>query len=518
MTLEEGIGPLIEPVSGLRLEPAAIRSAVAQRAAALADAGVDRGAVVLLHYGNCIEFFVDLLALWRLGACAAPVDPRLTAHEVGAVAAAASPRMSLWLAAAPPPVAAALAALGVPCAVTPEAAASAATGAAPDAATDAVGGAEPDPVQPAIVLFTSGTTGRPKAVVHTHGALQARWRRKRAALGLERFARTLCAVPTQYSFGLGVSLFSWLGGATLLLLPPFRQDLLVKLGELCDQHGVTCVAAVPAVWRIVTRMARPPQAPLQLAASGTAPLPSVLRQSVLRWARAPAADIYGLTETGWIAAETASASDDVAVDASLAGTCVGRPLGVDVAILPQPPDAPVLDFDHRCAAGEHGHVYVRSDSLMTGYLGQPDATRAVLRDGWFCTGDLGSIDGAGRLWLHGRYKELINVGGTKVYPHDVDALLLSHPAVRDACTFAVDDPLLGEAAAVALVLDDSDADAVASVVGFVTARLAEHQLPRRWYLADSIGRTARGKLDRAGTARACAARRPLDLRTLRAPA
>lgn len=513
MALEDQIGPLIEPVSGRQLDPRAIRAAVAQRAAALAAAGVDRGTVVLLHYGNCIEFFVDLLALWRLGACAAPVDPRLTAHEVGAVAAVALPRVSLWLAAPPQPVIAALAAHGVRCSVTTDA-----TTLTANRTAAAVAGDGPDPARPAIVLFTSGTTGRPKAVVHTHGALQARWRRKRAALGLERFMRTLCAVPTQYSFGLGVSLFPWLAGATLLLLPPFRQDLLVKLGDLCDQHDVTCVAAVPAVWRIVTRMARPPQAPLQLAASGTAPLPSTLREGLVRWARAPAADIYGLTETGWIAAQTVSPSDAAGADAQLAGTCVGRPLGVEVAILSQPPDDAVLDFDRRSAIGEHGHVYVRSDSLMTGYLGQPDATRAVLRDGWFCTGDLGSVDADGRLWLHGRYKELINVGGTKVYPHDVDALLLSHPAVQDACTFAVDDPLLGEAAAVALVLDDSDADTVASVVDFVRARLAEHQLPRRWYLADRIGRTARGKLDRAGTARACAASRPLDLRALRAPA
>lgn len=508
MTSDPQIGTLIEPISGRRFDPPALRAAIVQRAAALAGAGVGSGDVVFVHFGNCAEFYVETLALWQAGACVAPIDPRLTAHEVGQFAAVARPRASVWLTQPPADVAAALVARDV---ALIDAGSSGRGAPAPTPPGDAAA----DPTLPAILLFTSGTTGQPKAVVHTHAALQARWRRKREALGMAAFARTLCAVPTQYSFGLGVSLFPWLAGGTLLLLPPFRQDVLVRLGALCDEHAVTCVAAVPAVWRIVTRMARPPAAgTLRVAASGTAPLPGALRAAVGQWASAPAADIYGMTEIGWIAASIGP--DEDAPAATDAGTCVGRPLGVEVAILPQAPDAERLDFSVRCGPDESGHVYVRSESLMQGYLGQPEQTRAVLREGWFCTGDLGRLDPRGRLWLHGRYKEMINVGGTKLYPHDIDALLMAHPAVQDACTFAVDDPLLGESAAVALVLSQPADDAAAAVLAFVSERLSEHQLPRRWHLVDAVSRTARGKLDRAATARACAGRRPLDLRALRA--
>lgn len=509
MTFDADIGSLIEPISGRRADPAELRLRVAERAEDLEAAGIGRGSAVFVHFGNCIDFYVEILALWRIGASAAPIDPRLTAHEVRQCALVARPQAAVWLAAPPDDVASVLSELGASILVLESRSGSRARAAArPDA--------ELDQSLPAILLFTSGTTGQPKAVVHTHGALRARWRRKREALGTAAFERTMCVVPTQYSFGLGVTLFPWLNGGTLLLLPPFRQDVLVKLGELCDEHSATCVAAVPAVWRIVTRLARPPSAGrLRIATSGTSPLPTALRQAVARWAQAPAADIYGMTETGWIAASIDGDGGSSEADA-LSGTCVGRPLGLEVAILPQPPDTPVLDFGARCQAGERGHVYVRTDSLMQGYLDRPVESAAVLRGGWFCTGDLGSLDAQGRLHLHGRHKEMINVGGSKLYPQDLDALLLSHPAVQDACTFAVDDPLLGESAAVALVIAPQDEALVASVLSFVVERLAEHQIPRRWHLVEAVGRTARGKLDRAATARACAGRRPLDFKALRA--
>lgn len=494
------LGHLLEPISGRHCAPDEARERIACRARLFIEAGAGPGSVVFLHAANCIEFFIDLCALWRLGACAAPIDARLTAFELARLAEAARPVASVWQELPPEPLRSALADRGVRLLSTLD---------EPASATLLPGAGAADHDQAALLMFTSGTTGDPKGVLHSHAALRARWARLRASLDPRSFERTLCVVPTCFSFGLGAALLPWLHGQTVLLLPPFRQDLNVRLGELCDAHEATCVAAVPAQWRIATRMSRPPQrGSLRLVASGTAPMTAALAAPVMRWARAPVADIYGMTETGWIAASLFEPEGSSSDDAS-------RPLGLEVLILPHGLTDLGVDAASACAVDEIGHVWLRSDSLLSGYLRRDDLTREALRDGWFCTGDLGCLDVGGRLHLHGRHKELINVGGSKIYPADLDAVAAAHPLVEDACAFAVEDPLLGEAPALALVLREPGAAGCSQVLALLSTRLAEHQLPRRWYLLDAVPRNARGKPDRAATARACASLPSIDTRQLR---
>jgi acyl-CoA synthetase (AMP-forming)/AMP-acid ligase II len=168
---------------------------------------------------------------------------------------------------------------------------------------------------------------------------------------------------------------------------------------------------------------------------------------------------------------------------------------------------------HRvCEAGETGHVWVQSPALMAGYFMRDDLTAQVVAGGWFCTGDLGALDARGRLLLRGRHKELINVGGGKVYPADVDAVIAACAEVEDVCTFGVDDALQGEAVAVAVALRAGAG--LEPVYASTATRLSAHQLPRRWYVLPQVPRTARGKLDRAAVAAACAGLPARDLRAL----
>jgi acyl-CoA synthetase (AMP-forming)/AMP-acid ligase II len=187
-------GCLIEPLTGRRWSPAEVIARVRQRMETLVTAPSDR---VFLHYGNTPEFFIDLLAVWNLGGCAIPVDGRLTPFEVETLAQSARPRFSVWSDSPADTLVSALRQLG-----------SVAVEAPADTESDpgvAVPSGASSPVvldQEALILFTSGTTGQPKGVVHTHRSLRAQWMGLRQSLGITRFRRTLCLLPTHFGHGL----------------------------------------------------------------------------------------------------------------------------------------------------------------------------------------------------------------------------------------------------------------------------------------------------------------------------
>jgi acyl-CoA synthetase (AMP-forming)/AMP-acid ligase II len=489
--IDSHLGTLHEPLSGRRWDGAAAWQRAQQRAGVLRRAGVKRGERVFIHYGNKPEFFVDVLATWCLGACAIPVDPRFTAYEVERLARAVAPVCSIWDDAVPAPIAAALQQHNVELidATT-----------LLDAAGSSLASDLPRLDDDALLLFTSGTTGEPKGVVQTHRSLRSRWNHQRERLGVAAFARTLCAVPTHFAWGLvGHALYTWLSGQDLFLLPAFRPDVLMRLGATCDDLAITCLPSVPAMWRVALRTVAPPtRGTLRRVTLGTAPLPAALWKGISDWSGgAEVLNVYGITETGWIA----GTGFDPALDAE---PPVGEPWGAVIKVLESGAAEHGPDVLRECRPGETGHIWVQTPSLMRGYFGRDDLTAAVVSRGWFSTGDLGALDEAGRLFLRGREKELINTGGAKVYPRDIDAALESLPGVEDVCCFASDDAMLGENIAVALVLADAGEAALARVYAAASQRLAAHQMPRRWVLLQQIPRSSRGKLNRDAVAAHCA--------------
>jgi oxalate---CoA ligase len=504
MLTTRGFGRLIEPFTGRVLQGSAVVERASARAAEFARCDLKRRDRVFLHDGNTIEFFVDLLATWRLGACAIPIDSRLVPSEIATLAGAARPRLSIWRERPPEATRSTLDDLDVTVID--------ATSEPPSSAAHAVtplGSFSLD--DEALVLFTSGTTGDPKGVVHTHRSLRARWMSLSTSLGLLPFHRTLCLLPTHFGHGLICNcLFPWLFGQDLYILPPFRADVLAQLGEVIDQHDITCLSSVPTVWRIALKIARPPvKRTLARVFCGSAPLSASLWRSIHEWTGAPVTNAYGITETGsWLAGTAAC-------DAEPEDGLVGEPWGGLLAILPSNETTPQPDFSSVCKANEPGFVWVNTPALMKGYLERDDLTSSVVCAGWFSTGDVGVVDERGRLYLRGRVREEINKSGQKVYPADIDYVIEQFDHTIDVCTFAVPDPLHGEDIGVAVVLEGPSDDVLVRLHEWTCERLGSHQLPKRWYVVEQIPRTSRGKVNRRQVAEFCEPLPTVALSTLR---
>jgi len=494
--LDRRTGRLIDLQTGAVHESAAIDGAVGAITSLFRRSGLTAGDRVLIHYGNRPEFFLDLLAIWRCGACAMPLDPRATAAEIANIVAATGPRLSLWQDAPPAPAAAVLADAGVRVVTASERRAP---------VSETRHHAERRLDDDALILFTSGTTGQPKGVVHTHRTLLARWMALRESLGTADFERALCLLPTNFGHGLICnSLFPWLSGRDLFILPPYRTDLLLGLGDLLDRHRITFMSSVPPVWRIALKMARPPRlGTLRRVICGSAPLSAHLWKGVREWTGTQrVCNAYGITETGsWVAGLT-----DTAVE--LEDGLIGRGWGTIACVRRR--DTAESDAADACAPGEEGFVWLKTPSLMRGYLGRDDLTAQVVDDGWFSTGDIGVVDDRGLLYLRGRQREEINKGGMKIFPGDVDAVIERHGSVLDVCTFAVEHSLYGEDVGVAVVLREGHRPSLAALHAWAASELGAHRLPARWYVLDEIPRTDRGKINRERVAESCAKRQPID--------
>jgi acyl-CoA synthetase (AMP-forming)/AMP-acid ligase II len=491
------VGRLVEPLTGRHWDAPAVTREVATWSARFRRRGLRPGDRVFLHSGNRLEFFAELLAIWRLGACAVPVDPRLTRVELEWLVEAASPRFSVIDETVDAAVPTAL-----PSSTT---VVSADEPVGPGELPSDLSRREAD----ALILFTSGSSGRPKGVVHTHASLEARWSALRRHLGLAAYARTLCLLPTHFGHGLICnSLFPWLAGQDLFITPPFRPDLLARLGALVDEHRITFLSSVPAVWRLALKVARPPRkAALQRVHCGSAPLPAALWEGIRGWAGTKEVfNTYGLTETGsWVAGTSGGPFTP-------ADGLIGVPWGATIRVRrAADPEGLATVGDGECAPGETGHVWLETPALMRGYLGRDDLTRRAIVDGQFATGDLGTLDERGWLHLRGRERDEINKGGMKIAPAEIDAAAEGCPSVAEVCAFAVDDPLYGQNVGLAVTVTREGDEAVGDLYRWMRERLAETKLPARWWRVDAMPRSDRGKVSREAVREACVTRPPLDL-------
>ena len=286
----------------------------------------------------------------------------------------------------------------------------------------------------ALLPYSSGTTGLPKGVMLTHGNLVAAARQVGAGVGYGAGDTVLAIVPFAHVMGFVVTLLAPLAaGATVVTMPRF--DLAGML-ELVERHRVTVLAVPPPVMAALAShpLAGRDLSSVELVVSGGAPLGAALQEAVAR--RLPRAAVgqgYGLTET----------AVGITMPDRRAGTVPGSvgPADAEHASCGSSTRRPAATS----ACGGRGELWARGPQVMAGYLGRPDATAAVLDPaGWLRTGDLGSVDADGNVFVHDRIKELIKVNAHQVAPAELEALLLTHPDVADAAVVGRPDARCGE--------------------------------------------------------------------------
>ena len=450
---------------GLSWDLASLIDQVRRRAAVLAQMGIGRGSVVAIAHSGTARFFADLFATWSVGAAAACLDPTLTSNELQNVVTFANSVLVLVDGGKTVDNS------SVPVveldSMRPKAAPS---------FTPAL-----NPADPALLLFTSGTTGTPKGVVLTFGALLERIKANITAIGAEALVRTLVSLPTFFGHGLiGNSLTPLTAGGTIVL-HPLGMPLINNLGSIIDEHSISFMSSVPSLWRLaLTCSPRPAGSSLVRVHVGSAPLSAALWSEIAAWSGAEVVNCYGITETAnWIGG--ASSKDDMAD--GLVGTMWGGNAGV-------------MDDTGSIQDRGAGEIAIKSSCLMSGYYKRPDLTAAAFHQDYFRTGDQGLIDEKGRIWVTGRIKDEINRGGFKVQPAEIDALLEGHPAVAEACVFGIPDPMGGEAIAAAIRLaKDVDASSL-NLQSWCSQRLRRAAVPEHWFFVSEIPRTARGKVSR----------------------
>lgn len=343
---------------------------------------------------------------------------------------------------------------------------------------------EPGPNAPAFILQTSGTTALPKLIPFSHSNMLAAAERLQAWFHLKPQDRCLSVSPPFYSHGLKVTVFTPLVTGGSIALP--SNSLAVDFAEWFDALRPTWYSAGPTLHRSVldTAGSIPDAAAmhtLRFVLSGGAPLPASVREELQGVLGTPVVEHYGLSEAAQIAANVPPPG------MSKPGTC-GQPWPGTLMI--------VGDDGNPLPAGEQGEVWVRGPTAASGYLNDPGSSASAFVDGWFRTGDIGSLDHEGFLTLHGRLKELINRGGEKIAPFEVDHALLRHPAVAEAAAFGIAHPRLGEDVAAAVVLHPGATTTASELRKFLVDHLASFKVPRKITIVDTLPKGVTGKIQR----------------------
>ena len=339
----------------------------------------------------------------------------------------------------------------------------------------------------ALVLHTSGTTERPKAVPLSHRRLAGPALDRALQCGLTPADRCLCVRPLFTSGGIRRCLLPALAaGGSIVCTPGLAGNSLV---EWLETFEPTYYSGAPAIHRaLLDELARRDAVPrftLRFILSASAALPAELASRLTERLGVPLLQGYGMTEAGVVA------QNPLPPGVSRAGS-VGLPAANEFAILG---DAGTL-----LPAGETGEIVVRGPEVFDGYENDPAANRRAFVEGWFRTGDLGYVDADGYLFIVGRAKELINRGGFKVSPSAVDAALLRHPEVADAATFAVPHATLGEDVITAIVVRERGTATPQALRDFAFANLPSFMVPSQIVLDAQLPRSVTGKLQRAAIA------------------
>lgn len=332
-----------------------------------------------------------------------------------------------------------------------------------------------------IVMYTSGTTGRPKGAVLTHGNIT--WNAINVVVDADIRADevTLVTAPLFHTAALNMSaLPTLLKGGRLLIEPGFEPERAL---DLIAAEGITCLFGVPAMYAAIAQSPRWPRADLSRVRNllcGGAPVPEPLIHTYLERGLGFIQG-YGMTE---------AAPGTLLLDRERSGTKAGSAgyphFFTDVRVVH--PDMSDV------GEGEKGEIVVSGPNVMAGYWQRPDATAQSMSDDWFHTGDVAVVDADGAVYVVDRIKDMIISGGENVYPAEVESALHEHPAVRDCAVVGVPDERWGEVGRAVVVLEPGHDVTLEELRDFLSARLARYKIPRALSIVPELPRNASGKI------------------------
>ncbi len=349
------------------------------------------------------------------------------------------------------------------------------------------GWAQPDDV--ALILHTSGTTSRPKIVPLSQRNVSVSAGNIAQSLQFTDKDRGLNIMPLFHIHGLIAGTLAPLSqGGYLFCSPGFNALKFFSWMEECKPNWYT---AVPTMHQTILTRAGQNKAtiekyPLRFIRSSSSSLPTQVIREIEEVFQAPMIEAYGMTE-----ASHQMCSNPLPPKARKPGA-VGIAAGPEVAIMD--------DKGNLLKAGDIGEIVIRGDNVTKGYENNPSANASAFTKGWFRTGDQGVMDKDGYVTLTGRLKEIINRGGEKISPVEVDEVLMDHPAVLQVVTFAVPHDKLGEEVGAAVVLREGMTATDQEIRAFAATKLADFKVPRKIVILQEIPKGATGKLQRIGMA------------------
>ena len=471
-----------KPICIFKDEPTAydqLSDRVRRLTAALRKRGAEKGSTVILLMQSCPEWLVSFFAIMATGATAVPINPGLAPPEVKKIANHCEAAIAL----VQTELAGHLEGIrSIQCFCVFDAEGHSewhrlCSKTAPDSVI-----AEMTPEDPALIYYTSGTTGLPKGVVLSHRAV---------LFAAEMFSRHLAISPGDRALVTGSMAFilhlivngltSLNHGATLVLLERFHPEMAV---QAIEKHRTTFLMAVPTAYVMMLNWMggkRCDLSSLRFAITAGASFPAALYERAKSVFGLPIFDLWGMTECAPIT------SYDPKCDTEGRLNSCGRPLpGCHVRI--------VDDSLNDLPAGETGEVLLKSPAIMTGYFKNEKATAETIFEGWVRSGDLGKLDDDGFLYIIGRKKDLIIRGGANIYPVDIEEVLYGHAAVGECAVIGVPDQTFGEQVKAFVVIRTGMGTTEAELADYCRQNIAEYKVPAQIKIVDSLPKGPTGKI------------------------
>ena len=471
----------VEPSTGVRVDYVQMNALTNQCADVLESLGVGKGDRVALLLPNCLEFCCLFYAVAKIGAVAVPLNTRLAATEFEFILSDSGSQVLVYGEVFAETIEAIKAGTTYPCTIRNWVPAS---GGDASLAARLAGASSTEPAgefggsDNLFIMYTSGTTGHPKGVVHTHDSVHTAATCWALTVDVRYQDRVLLPLPMFHVAALTTVIFCAMRGITLISMPQFDP---MKVWSLIVDERVTIGGAVPAIlnfMRQVPQFTELTTPHFRYFITGGAPMPKALIE-IYAAKNMQVVQGYALTES--CGGGTLLLNDDALRKVGSAGRAT---MFADIRV--------------RDARGEirergEGEVVIKSDFLLKEYWNRPEATREAFDDGWFRTGDIGEIDDEGYLFIKDRIKDMIISGGENIYPAEIESVIIGIPGVSEVAVIGLPDEKWGEIVCAIVVGDQSTASAE-HIVGFCETRLARYKLPKKILFVEAIPRNPSGKV------------------------